>query len=428
MPLTSPSKFKTDGAGNSYGGFGTGVNFLTGSADNTLVGNLAGAGITTATKNTLIGSLAAQALTTALKQTVVGYRNLSIKTSYQDLLGTVVVGSDNALAVTTAGSFIVIGVNNLSVWNGTSESRSVMIGFNIMGTQAGATPPTSGTPPAIAIGTNFAALMGGGAGGYTNDIMLGTSVGMNYQGNNNGVSPGPNIAIGLSALLCQNFATRTPGNCIAIGELSLAGATTAYDVVGIGRSAATQVTTANQSVFVGVLCGQRVTTGNNNAWYGYRAGDALGWDNKNNSVLLGNLAGVGITPASSKLVIDNSGSTLPLIAGDFGTVNVANGFVAINGHLAPLYQAIAASNGVGTSLSGNILGCSAVNITITVSTADIAQKRAFVIKDETGTASGVNTITITPQSGAIDGVASKQIIVPYGSLSIYSNGTNLFTY
>jgi hypothetical protein len=52
----------------------------------------------------------------------------------------------------------------------------------------------------------------------------------------------------------------------------------------------------------------------------------------------------------------------------------------------------------------------------------------FVVKDESGSCSVTNTITISPSSGTIDGSASKVINTAYGSQRVYSNGTNLFTY
>jgi hypothetical protein len=68
---------------------------------------------------------------------------------------------------------------------------------------------------------------------------------------------------------------------------------------------------------------------------------------------------------------------------------------------------------------------------VTISTEDIqsgstANPREFVIKDESGGA-GTNNITISGETGNIDGGASVTINQNYGSFGIYSDGTNLFT-
>jgi hypothetical protein len=66
--------------------------------------------------------------------------------------------------------------------------------------------------------------------------------------------------------------------------------------------------------------------------------------------------------------------------------------------------------------------------TITISTADITAGRQFIVKDESG-AAGTNNITIgTAGAENIDGAATAVISTNYGSVSIYSDGTNLFTY
>ena len=66
--------------------------------------------------------------------------------------------------------------------------------------------------------------------------------------------------------------------------------------------------------------------------------------------------------------------------------------------------------------------------TITISTAHIATGRLFTIKDESG-AAGTNNITIaTEASETIDGAATAVISTDYGSLELYSDGTDLFIY
>jgi hypothetical protein len=66
-------------------------------------------------------------------------------------------------------------------------------------------------------------------------------------------------------------------------------------------------------------------------------------------------------------------------------------------------------------ITGTIAGTAAAPLVLT-------------IKDESGNASGSKTLTFTPASGNIDGVASKIVVnSAYGSAQVYCNGTNWFT-
>jgi hypothetical protein len=65
--------------------------------------------------------------------------------------------------------------------------------------------------------------------------------------------------------------------------------------------------------------------------------------------------------------------------------------------------------------------------TITLEADTNLAGRIQIIKDEAGTAGTSNPITITPESGTIDGVASATISENYGSLAVYGNATNWMT-
>lgn len=86
-----------------------------------------------------------------------------------------------------------------------------------------------------------------------------------------------------------------------------------------------------------------------------------------------------------------------------------------------------------TTAGENRIGVTDTSVvrTITISTADITNAafigRVIIINDESGGA-GTNNIIIDTEGGeTIDGVASLSITVDYGDVSIYSDGTNLFT-
>jgi polygalacturonase len=52
---------------------------------------------------------------------------------------------------------------------------------------------------------------------------------------------------------------------------------------------------------------------------------------------------------------------------------------------------------------------------------------AYTVVDESGGCSPVNTITVTPASGTIDGAATLVLNSPRASVTVYSNGTNWYT-
>ena len=64
---------------------------------------------------------------------------------------------------------------------------------------------------------------------------------------------------------------------------------------------------------------------------------------------------------------------------------------------------------------------------VTIATAQNTAGRIIILKDEGGSA-GTNNITITPQSGNIDGQANVKIVVNYGVARLYTNGTDWFTW
>ena len=67
--------------------------------------------------------------------------------------------------------------------------------------------------------------------------------------------------------------------------------------------------------------------------------------------------------------------------------------------------------------------------TITILTADIGNAgKEFIVKDESGTVNGTNTITIVGEGGEnIDGSTSVVIDAPYGAVRMYAKNNQLWT-
>lgn len=88
----------------------------------------------------------------------------------------------------------------------------------------------------------------------------------------------------------------------------------------------------------------------------------------------------------------------------------------------------------GVSATTAALGSAAVyvatatGITITISTADITDGREFTFSDESGLPSVGTPITIATEGAqTIDGAATAVITVPFGSISLYARGGDLFS-
>ena len=74
-------------------------------------------------------------------------------------------------------------------------------------------------------------------------------------------------------------------------------------------------------------------------------------------------------------------------------------------------------------------GTGGATLTLSDNTKDFADTThawLFTIKDEGGDCTA-NPLTITPESGTIDGAASIQIVIDYGSVLIYSNGQDFWS-
>jgi hypothetical protein len=103
-----------------------------------------------------------------------------------------------------------------------------------------------------------------------------------------------------------------------------------------------------------------------------------------------------------------------------------NSSVSLSGTFSTQRLTTAVSAATST-LKSNIIACTASNIVITLSTADLVVGRTYIIKDESGTATATPILIIPTSPALIDGQTSISISINYGCAHIYSNGTNWFT-
>ena len=94
-----------------------------------------------------------------------------------------------------------------------------------------------------------------------------------------------------------------------------------------------------------------------------------------------------------------------------------------------VHKRTAVASNYTASITDYILGVTSVPVSIEFDATSFSIGQVVVIKDESGTASSANPITLTPSaSQTIDGSPIIPIESPYGALLLYSDGTNWYIY
>jgi len=153
----------------------------------------------------------------------------------------------------------------------------------------------------------------------------------------------------------------------------------------------------------------------------------------NNNIILTSSSGGGTGSAEAQgpigaLQFNNDTSATAGFAGTSAIVyNSSSVSLSVLGGL--VHNRVAVSSNHTASASEYILGVTSVPLGIQFDATGFAEGQVVVVKDESGAASGINTIALNA-SGAqtIDGLSSIHIESPYGSVLLYSNGTNWFIY
>ena len=154
-----------------------------------------------------------------------------------------------------------------------------------------------------------------------------------------------------------------------------------------------------------------------------------------------NLAGVGGTPGGSTTQIQyNNGGAFggsPNLTFDGSSLGIGTttpshtlttiGSSYLSGGLVHKRTQVAAH--YTASATDYILGVTAVPLSIEFDATAFADGQVVVIKDESGTASSTNMITLNPAAAqTVDGDSSVGIESPHGSVLLYSDGSNWFIY
>lgn len=125
-------------------------------------------------------------------------------------------------------------------------------------------------------------------------------------------------------------------------------------------------------------------------------------------------------------------------AGDFSaspnlTYNTSTDYLAITGSMIVsgglVHKRVAIATSYTASATDYFLAVTAVPTSILFDATSFSEGQTVIVKDESGAASLSNKITINPSgSQTVDGIASLTVASPYGSVLLYSNGSNWFIY
>ena len=283
------------------------------------------------------------------------------------------------------GRMLISDVNGTATWAdqpSVNDGDWIISGANMYSNVAG-NVGIGVTAPAQQLEITAAMRMPATTSSTTGVIYKGTSPFLhNYKGT---------YALGYNTFLGVNAGNFTSGgindyqgcNNTGVGEGALSGLTTGYANTGVGAFVMPSTTSGventamglqalyanlggGRNIAIGYMAGHENTsggsntvmgynanyynqTGSNNTIIGYEAGKGGSVHNKSGNIFLGYMAGINET-GSNKLYIENSGSTSPLIGGDFSTdVAFVSGKLGI-GTSAPATSALLDLNSTTTGL------------------------------------------------------------------------------
>jgi hypothetical protein len=324
--ISDPSDFS-----NTFVGDSAGFSNTTGN-NNTFLGFLAGKSNTKGVDNVFVGQSAGYSNTTGNNNTAVGNRSLGTNTS--GTLNTS-LGVSTLQQATTGSYNTAVGggaLRNNITGNGNSAlgvycgywstgSYNAYFGYSAGFSATGSYNAFIGYETGYSTSGNYDVFIGYHAGRNNTIGQLNTAIG--YRAMRYNTTGHYMTAIGAYAL----YNNTTGSENTAVGNNCLAANTTGYHNVAVGSGGLQNTTTGYGNATLGVAALQLNTEGDKNTAIGYSAGNgATGSGN----VFLGYYAGYNET-GSNTLYIENSGTSSPLIYGDFSSNFLRfNGYVDIN--------------------------------------------------------------------------------------------------
>ena len=235
----------TLGTSNFRAGVNAGNSIIAGGNYNVLVGDQAGAAITTGDDNTFIGYAAGDATTTGSYNTALGRNTFGTNTTGQE---NTALGREALFSNTTGNNNVAVGQGSLLA--NTTASNNTAVGYDSL--KANTTGPYN-----TAVGW---ASLDANTTGAENVALGADALGLNTTGNNN-------VAIGTNAL----DANTTASNITAVGYQALTNNTTGASNTAVGANASWGNTTGSSNVAVGETALNGTSTGSSNVGVGYQA-------------------------------------------------------------------------------------------------------------------------------------------------------------
>jgi hypothetical protein len=460
---------------------------LSGVTETTILGLGAGAVLTTGTGGILIGFGAGNALNSAGYATAIGQNALQLATSASNCvaIGAVALSSATSVNGCTAIGVGALGSLLTGIWNtalgrnagssyNSGETNNISIGYNCFG--------TAGDQNTIRIGTSNTSCYLAGISGVTPSgtpqyVTIGTG------GQLGSVSIPTDHVVGPASAISDSIVTFNGTTGKLIKDSGAAILVPSFSNLFISSSGNTPViTSATNCTTLGTGAGVALTSGTNNTFVGYTAGGSISTSTENTA--FGSLALVGLTTGSgsntavgksalSGLTTGANNTAVGHLAGlnytgaetnniligkgVFGTVGESS-TIRIGGTQTSCYlqgisgtppgtaQVVTVGTGgrLGSATVSQVLNsasittitttpytalnttqllrvdCSSGAHVVNLPTALTIMKITIV---DTGSGSGVNTLTISPNgSDTIFGNASIVNILPYYSITLQSDG------
>jgi len=201
----------------------------------------------------------------------------------------------------------------------------------------------------------------------------------------------------------------------------------------------------NEETLVGSPLSQSnsvTSTGVKGVWLGLQGNILQLQNNIGDTIIRAGDVGVG---GENEIIVSRYGTT---IGNHVDDVHQVTGTLGVLGDMsASINISASAFYGDGSTLSGvgetrvayastttitdatTIAGVTSGSITLTLPSVSTFDGTKLIIKDESGTVSGSNTVIVSGSGVVtIDGATTATISSPYGAISTYHNGTNWFIY
>ena len=273
-------------------------------ASNLAIGTNALASNTSGSGNVALGGNAMQFNTTGINNQAQGFNALASTTTG---LANTALGNASMRLNNTGGFNTAVGAGSLNA--NIIGSENTVVGQAALA-QMSSTIASLGTIT--------------GGSGYTDGTYNNVTL---FAQNHNDTIPKPATIVVSGG---QVISVTMTGTTRGVRTTTILHAPNINEIGGTGSGFSVPVTAVggggNNNVVVGRNAANGVTTGSNNTYLGTYAGQLN--DNGSGNVFIGNAAGQNVGGANNQLIIANSNTTTPLIAGDFSA-----GFVKINGAL-----------------------------------------------------------------------------------------------